>query len=152
MGLLGRRRRVPVEVEHTEAEWRDRLDPEAYRVLRRGGTERPGSSPLAKPPTAGATPNGAYRCAGCRATLFALGDQFDSGTGWPSFTAPAAPDAVATRTDHKLLIPRREATCRRCGGHLGHVFADGPAPTGQRWCINGAALTLDADMDAGETG
>jgi peptide-methionine (R)-S-oxide reductase len=138
MRLLRRRRRAPAELERTDAEWRAQLDPEAYRVLRRAGTERPGSSPWAKPPA-----GGAYRCVGCDAELFRVVDQFNSSTGWPSFTAPAAPEAVATHTDYKLVLPRREATCRRCGGHLGHVFADGPAPTGERWCINGAALRLD---------
>ncbi|PKH41281.1 peptide-methionine (R)-S-oxide reductase [Nocardioides alpinus] len=138
--MFTRRRRPDPEVVHTDAEWQARLGPEAYRVLRRSGTEAPGSSPYAHP-TAGA--DGVYRCAGCEAELFRAEDQFDSGTGWPSFSDPAARDAVEVRTDFKLLVPRREATCARCGGHLGHVFGDGPRPTGQRWCINGAALTLD---------
>jgi peptide-methionine (R)-S-oxide reductase len=87
-----------------------------------------------------------YRCTGCEAELFRAEDQFDSGTGWPSFTTPSTPDAAGIRTDFKMLVPRREAICTRCGGHLGHVFADGPAPAGQRWCINGAALTLDESV------
>ena len=82
--------------------------------------------------------------AGAReAELFTAADQFDSGSGWPSFTTPATPDAASTHLDFSMLVPRREATCTRCGGHLGHFFGDGPGPTGQRWCINGAALTLD---------
>ena len=89
---------------------------------------------------------------GCEAELFRAEDQFDSGTGWPSFTTPAGPDAVSIRTDFKMLVPRREATCARCGGHLGHVFADGPAPTGQRWCINGAALSLDESASPHDAG
>lgn len=109
-------------------------------MLRRSGTEAPGSSPYAHP---SAGTHGAYRCAGCGAELFRAEDQFESGTGWPSFSDPADRDAVAVRTDFKLLVPRREASCAGCGGHLGHVFGDGPRPTGQRWCINGAALTLD---------
>ncbi|GAA1938198.1 peptide-methionine (R)-S-oxide reductase MsrB [Nocardioides hwasunensis] len=126
----------------TDAEWRAQLGAEAYRVLRRAGTEAPGSSPYVHP-TAGA--EGVYRCAGCGTELFRAGDQFDSGTGWPSFSDPATRDAVSIRTDFKLLVPRREASCSSCGGHLGHVFGDGPTPTGRRWCINGAALTLDED-------
>ena len=133
------RRSVP-EIVRTKAEWRALLTPEAYRVLRRSGTEAPGSSSYEHPPT---DPVGVYRCAGCDAALFRPEQQFDSGTGWPSFSAPASLGAVRTRTDLKLLFPRREALCASCGGHLGHVFGDGPAPTGQRWCINGAALTLD---------
>lgn len=128
------------EVVRSDAEWRSSLDPEAYRVLRRSGTERPRTSPYEHPP---ANATGVYRCAGCEAELFRTDAQFDSGTGWPSFSSSASTDAVHVRTDFTMLLPRREATCSRCGGHLGHVFADGPAPTGQRWCINGAALSLD---------
>ncbi|CAB4927265.1 unannotated protein [freshwater metagenome] len=138
--MFKRRSRPQPPVVRTDAEWRERLAPEAYRVLRRSGTEAPGSSPYAHP---SAGTNGAYRCAGCGAELFRAEDQFESGTGWPSFSDPADRDAVAVHTDFKLLVPRREASCARCGGHLGHVFGDGPRPTGQRWCINGAALTLD---------
>lgn len=142
--MFRRRSRPQPEVVRPEAEWRAHLAPEAYRVLRRSGTEAPGTSPYEHPP---AHPAGVYRCLGCGAELFRPADQFDSGTGWPSFVSPATPDAVGVRTDFTMLVPRREATCTRCGGHLGHVFADGPAPTGQRWCINGAALTLDGPQD-----
>ena len=137
--MFRRRSRPQTEVVRSDAEWRASLSPEAYRVLRRSGTEAPRTSAYEHPP---ASRSGSYRCAGCGAELFRAEDQFESGTGWPSFTAPAAPDAVGTHTDFTLVVPRREATCARCGGHLGHVFADGPAPTRQRWCINGAALTL----------
>lgn len=138
--MFWRRSRPQPVVVRSDTEWRASLEPEAYRVLRRSGTEAPRTSPYEHPP---ANPAGLYRCMGCGAELFRTADQFDSGTGWPSFTSSAAPDAVSVRTDFTMLVPRREATCTRCGGHLGHVFADGPAPTGQRWCINGAALTLD---------
>ena len=140
LDVLRRRPRPEPEVVRTDAEWRARLDPAAYRVLRRAGTEAPGTSPYTHPPASG---GGSYRCAGCDAELFRVADQFDSGTGWPSFSAPAASDAVDTATDFKLVVPRREATCHRCGGHLGHVFRDGPGPAGERWCINGAALQRD---------
>lgn len=139
-GLLRRTPRPAPEVVRTDAEWRERLDPEAFRVLRRAGTEHPGASAYEHPPE---DSSGVYRCAGCGAELFRAADQFDSGSGWPSFSTPAVADAVDLRTDYKLVIPRREATCTRCGGHLGHVFRDGPTPTGERWCINGAALDLD---------
>lgn len=138
--MFKRRSRPRPPVVRADADWRARLGPAAYRVLRRAGTEAPGTSPYAHPP---AHPEGVYRCAGCGAELFRAEDQFDSGTGWPSFTRSADPDAVQVHTDFTLLLPRREATCAGCAGHLGHVFGDGPAPTGQRWCINGAALTLD---------
>ena len=140
--MFKRRPRPEPEVVLSDAEWRANLAPEAYRVLRRSGTEAPGSSAYVHP-TAGA--DGVYRCAGCDAELFRAEDQFDSGTGWPSFSDPATGDAVTVRTDFKLLVPRREALCAKCGGHLGHVFGDGPTATRQRWCINGAALTLDED-------
>ena len=139
--MFKRRPRPQPKVVRTDAEWQASLDPEAYRVLRRSGTESPGSSPYVHPPT---NPDGVYRCAGCDAELFREQDQFDSGTGWPSFSDSASSDAVHVRTDFKLVLPRREVTCANCGGHLGHVFGDGPAPSGQRWCINGAALTIDA--------
>ena len=144
--MFKRRSQPRPQVVRDDAEWRARLGPAAYRVLRRSGTEAPGTSPYAHPtghPTG--HPDGVYRCAGCGAELFRAVDQFDSGTGWPSFTRSATPDAVQVHTDFKLLLPRREATCARCAGHLGHVFGDGPAPTGRRWCINGAALTLEDD-------
>lgn len=109
-------------------------------MLRQAGTEAPGTSAYAHP---SAGPDRVYRCAGCQAELFRSTDQFESGTGWPSFSEVASRNAVEVHTDFKLLFPRREASCATCGGHLGHVFGDGPRPTGQRWCINGAALTLE---------
>ena len=122
------------EVELTADQWRRRLTPEQYRVLRRQGTERAGSSPLDREHR-----RGAFLCAGCDLPVFRSQDKFDSGTGWPSFTRPIA-GAVRTRADRSLVFLRTECHCRRCGGHLGHVFDDGPPPTGQRWCINGVAL------------
>ncbi len=117
-------------------EWRQRLSPEAYRVLRDEGTERPFTSPLNAEKR-----SGVYHCAGCDLPLFSSKAKFDSGTGWPSFWQPL-PRAVETKVDFKLIVPRTEYHCRRCGGHQGHVFNDGPRPTGQRYCNNGVALVF----------
>lgn len=125
------------EFSLSEEEWRDRLTPEQYQVLREEGTERPYSSPLDNEHRAGI-----FRCAGCDLALFSSTTKYDSRTGWPSFWEPL-PDAVGTRPDNSLGISRVEVHCRRCGGHLGHVFEDGPAPTGQRWCINGVSLRFE---------
>lgn len=118
----------------TEAEWRKRLTPERFHILREEGTEPPGSSPLDKEKRAGL-----FVCAGCDLDLFDSGMKYDSGTGWPSFYT-TIPNHVATRLDFKLIIPRTEYHCARCGGHQGHVFDDGPKPTGKRYCNNGLAL------------
>ena len=123
------------KVDKTDAEWRASLTPEQYEVLRRKGTERAFSGALWN-----AHEDADYLCAGCGAELFSSEAKFDSGTGWPSFTAPVDPGAVATETDASHGMRRTEVVCRRCGGHLGHVFDDGPAPTGQRFCINSASL------------
>ena len=123
------------ELDLTETEWRQRLTPEQFAVLRKHGTERAGSSPLDKEHR-----KGVFACAGCGQPLFASGAKFDSGTGWPSFTAPME-GTVATSEDRTLFFQlRTEVHCRRCGGHLGHVFEDGPDPTGLRYCMNGVAL------------
>ena len=126
----------------SEAEWKAALSPEQYHVLRRHGTERPFSHPLNKEKRAGT-----FRCAGCGAPLFDAATKYDSGTGWPSFFLPLR-DAVGTSTDRMLAMTRTEVHCARCGGHLGHVFEDGPAPSGLRYCMNGTAL--DFDPRAGE--
>jgi len=118
----------------SDAEWRRRLSPAAYAVLRRGSTERAGTSPLNREHR-----RGTYACAGCGLPLFSSQAKFESGTGWPSFFRPLA-GAVGTREDNSLFMRRTEVHCRRCGGHLGHVFNDGPRPTGLRYCMNGAAL------------
>jgi peptide-methionine (R)-S-oxide reductase len=118
----------------SDAEWKRRLSAEAYRVLRREGTEPPFSSPLN-----GEKRKGTFHCAGCDLPLFSSTAKYDSGTGWPSFWQPL-PQAIATKLDFKLIVPRTEYHCRRCGGHQGHVFGDGPKPTGKRYCNNGVAL------------
>ena len=122
----------------TDAEWKKRLSPAAYQVLRHEDTERPGTSPLNAEKR-----GGIYACAGCKLPLFSSRTKFESGTGWPSFWAPLA-NAVATKSDTSLFGERTEVHCRRCGGHLGHVFDDGPKPTGKRYCMNGVAMTFAA--------
>lgn len=128
------------EAEKTEEEWRNDLSEEEYRVLRRGGTEPAFSGDLLAEER-----DGMYHCAACGQPLFSSTDKYDSGTGWPSFSDIVDNDNVELRTDHKLARERVEVRCSNCGSHLGHVFNDGPAPTGKRYCINSKALQFEAD-------
>lgn len=131
-------------VNKTEQEWKESLTPEQFHVLRKHGTERAGTSPLDK-----TYDPGTYICAGCGTPLFSSDTKFNSGTGWPSFYAPLD-EAVETQVDRSLFMSRTEVHCGQCGGHLGHVFGDGPAPTGQRYCMNGVALKfVPADQTEG---
>jgi peptide-methionine (R)-S-oxide reductase len=123
-------------VHKTDAQWKQQLGPQRYHILREAGTELPFSSPLNKEHR-----RGTFLCAGCAQPLFSSSAKFDSGTGWPSFYR-ALPHAVVTRADHSLFMARTEVLCSNCGGHLGHVFRDGPRPTGLRYCMNGLALTF----------
>lgn len=123
--------------ELSDAEWRKKLTDTQYKVLRKAKTERAFSSPLDHEKR-----DGTYHCAGCDSALYSSKDKFDSGTGWPSFTRPISENAVAYKADLLLLVPRTEVHCATCGGHLGHVFDDGPQPTGKRYCMNGAAMVF----------
>ena len=125
-------------VEKSDAEWRQELTPEQYRVLREKGTERAFTGAYWNEHA-----EGVYRCVACGAPLFESATKFESGTGWPSFTQPIGPDRVASEEDQSHFMRRTEVHCARCGGHLGHVFDDGPRPTGLRYCINSASLALD---------
>jgi peptide-methionine (R)-S-oxide reductase len=126
------------KVEKSDQEWRDQLTPEQYRVLRKAATERPFTGQYVH-----VKDRGVYRCAGCGAELFASDTKFDSGTGWPSFYQPIDGSAVEEHRDWSMIVPRTEIRCSACGGHLGHVFNDGPQPTGQRYCMNSCALKLE---------
>jgi peptide-methionine (R)-S-oxide reductase len=127
-------------VTYTDDEWRQRLDPAQFHVLRKHGTERAGTSPLNAEKR-----HGTFVCAGCGKPLFASDTKFESGTGWPSFTQPLE-DAVATTQDRSFFMTRTEVHCADCGGHLGHVFPDGPPPTGLRYCMNGAAMLFKTNQ------
>jgi peptide-methionine (R)-S-oxide reductase len=131
---------VTPKVEKTDAEWRQELTPEQYQILREHGTERPWTSEYLD-----VHDDGMFHCAGCGAALFSTNTKFESGSGWPSFYEPAVNEAVEVHRDTSHGMTRTEVRCANCGGHLGHVFDDGPRPTGLRYCINGCALDLQRD-------
>ena len=131
------------KIVKSDSEWQTQLTPEQYQVARKHGTERPFSSPLND-----AKQQGTFTCVSCGAPLFKSDDKFDSGTGWPSFFRPIAPDAVDEHSDRSWFTTRTEIRCARCDAHLGHVFPDGPAPTGLRYCMNGVAMDLKPGEDA----
>lgn len=128
------------DIPETEEEWRERLSDDAYRVLREQGTEAPFTGDYVH-----VDDDGVFRCAGCGTELFSTVEKYDSGCGWPSFWAPTDADSVETRSDHSHGMERTEVVCAACGGHLGHVFEDGPEPTGQRYCINSVALQFEPE-------
>ena len=133
------------KIRRSDREWRERLTEEQYRVGVKEGTERPFSAGNHDDEKR----DGVFRCVGCGTVLWSSAHKFDSGTGWPSFYAPAGPDLVETKTDFKLVYPRKECHCAVCGLHMGHVFKDGPRPTGERWCINGVMLDFEPAADPG---
>ncbi|MFC0388905.1 peptide-methionine (R)-S-oxide reductase MsrB [Muricoccus vinaceus] len=131
------------QVQRSEAEWRASLSPEAFKVLRKHGTERAGTSPLNAEKR-----DGVFHCAGCQSPLFTSDTKYESGTGWPSFWKPIE-GAIRTRTDRAFFMTRTEVHCATCGGHLGHVFPDGPRPTGERYCMNGVSLDFHSRDEDG---
>ncbi len=130
------------KIEKSESEWREELTPEQYEILRNKGTERPFTGAYVD-----TKDDGMYRCAACNAPLFSSDTKFDSGTGWPSFTDPAVAENVELHKDRSMFMVRTEVTCAACGGHLGHVFDDGPGPNGKRYCINSCSLDLDREAE-----